>query len=125
MRHSVIRKLLQRIPFQPLRLYMSNGKELEVNDPDWVSVTPSTVELLVPAGDGQREMVIVQVAGVMRRLETKTAFADVACGEAMPLRMGTPRVERRQAAGGRSGGCRTDSCLTATFPVVRCCLATH
>ena len=51
-----ITKLLERTPFVPLRLHLSNGQTFEVKHPDFIWVFPSRLELAVPASEESRIM---------------------------------------------------------------------
>lgn len=49
-----ISKLLERTPFVPLRLHLSNGQTFEVKHPDFIWGFPSRLELAVPASEASR-----------------------------------------------------------------------
>jgi len=58
-RQQDLELLLQRVPCPRLRLHLTNGAVFEINDPDLVFVSRSTLELLLPPTDGvHREAVI-------------------------------------------------------------------
>jgi hypothetical protein len=52
-----LRLLLQRVPCPLLRLHLTDGRTFDIQDPEEVVVTRSTVELLIP-GDKNREGII-------------------------------------------------------------------
>jgi len=59
MRSDDLKKFLRRVPCPLLRLHLTNGLTFEIQDPDLVVVTASTVELtLAPDASGHREAVI-------------------------------------------------------------------
>jgi hypothetical protein len=51
-----IKRLLERSPFVPLRLHLSNGQTLDVRHPDFVWVFKSRLEVAVPSADNSRIM---------------------------------------------------------------------
>ena len=57
MRPEDLRLLLQRVPCPLLRLHLTDGRTFDIQDPEQVVVTRSTVELLVP-GEKNREGII-------------------------------------------------------------------
>jgi hypothetical protein len=59
MRQEDLLLLLQREPCPQLRLHLTNGTVFEIDDPELVFLSRSTVELLLPPGDaGEREAII-------------------------------------------------------------------
>ncbi len=54
MHHTALRQKLQRMPFQPFRLVLSNGKHYDIRSPEWMLVTGMTTAIGIPgeAGDG-------------------------------------------------------------------------
>ena len=57
MRAEDLRFVLQRVPCPLQRLHLTDGRTFDIQDPEQVVVTPSTVELLMP-GEKNREGVI-------------------------------------------------------------------
>jgi len=51
-----ITRLLERSPFVPFRLHLTNGRTFEVKHPDFVWVFRSRLELAVPAQGDRRIM---------------------------------------------------------------------
>jgi len=51
-----ITRLLERSPFVPFRLHLTNGQTFEVKHPDFVWVFRSRLELAVPAAGDRRIM---------------------------------------------------------------------
>ena len=49
-----ITRLLERTPFVPFRLHLTNGQTFEVKHPDFVWVFRSRLELAVPAPEDAR-----------------------------------------------------------------------
>lgn len=47
MRPDDLRLLLQRVPYPLLRLHLTNGRTFDIEDPEQVLVTRSTLELLI------------------------------------------------------------------------------
>jgi hypothetical protein len=59
MRQEDLLLLLQREPCPRLRLHLTDGTVFEIDDPDLVFLSRSTVELLLPPDNaGEREAVI-------------------------------------------------------------------
>jgi hypothetical protein len=52
-----LRLLLQRFPCPLLRLHLTDGRTFDIQDPEEVVVTRSTVELLIP-GEKNREGIL-------------------------------------------------------------------
>ena len=57
MRPEDLRLLLLRIPCPLLRLHLTDGRTFDIQDPEQVVITRSTVELLIPA-EKNREAII-------------------------------------------------------------------
>ena len=57
MRPEDLRLLLQRVPCPLLRLHLTDGRAFDIQDPEQVVITRSTVELLIP-GEKNREAII-------------------------------------------------------------------
>jgi hypothetical protein len=49
-----ITKLLERTPFVPFRLHLSNGQSFDVKHPEFLWVFRSRLELGIPASDDAR-----------------------------------------------------------------------
>jgi len=54
MRPQDITALLERTPFVPFRLHLSNGQVFDVKHPDFVWVFRSRLELAVPAPEDEK-----------------------------------------------------------------------
>jgi hypothetical protein len=51
-----ITQLLERTPFVPFRLHLTNGQSFEIKHPDFVWVFRSRLELAVPSSEEQKIM---------------------------------------------------------------------
>ena len=56
MRHADISHYLERRPFTPLRLHMSDGKSFDIKSPEFVFVMNSGLEIGVPRRRNSREV---------------------------------------------------------------------
>jgi hypothetical protein len=65
MRPNVLKKLLQRHPFAPLRLHLSSNVSFDIHDPELAVVTRSTVELLYPAGNSKNREAIINLLHII------------------------------------------------------------
>jgi hypothetical protein len=68
MRVDEVGKLLRRVPFQPFRLFMSDGSHYDVRDPDQVILTPRAVYVGIPGGGDlvAQDVVICDLVHVTR-----------------------------------------------------------
>ena len=54
-----IRSLMTATPFQPFRVYMANGKSVDVPHPDFINLSPTGRMLIVYQPDESFEMIDV------------------------------------------------------------------
>jgi hypothetical protein len=48
MRLEEVRELLRKEPFQPFTLFVTDGRSFEIRHPEFVILSPSSVEIAVP-----------------------------------------------------------------------------
>jgi hypothetical protein len=70
MRLEDIRSLTRKLPFQPFRVFLTNGQTFDIFHPDMILVTPGTAHISVPSNDGPQrvkdEVVIVSLYHIQK-----------------------------------------------------------
>jgi hypothetical protein len=62
MRNEDLQEHLERVPFQPFRVHLSNGAFFDISHPQMAHVTRATLHVALPVeGDRQRFVVITLV----------------------------------------------------------------
>jgi hypothetical protein len=82
-------KLLERSPFIPLRLHLTNGQIFDVGHPDFVTVFRSRLEIAIPSPEDSK---------IMDRAE-HIALLHIARVEELPAAAGPAPAERPEKAG--------------------------
>lgn len=69
MRPDDLAALLERRPFQPLRLHLTDGKQFEIRHPEMALVWRSVVRIFGPAGRGfivtSRDEIVVSLVHIV------------------------------------------------------------
>jgi hypothetical protein len=54
MNYKEIAELLERVPFVPFRIVLTDGKTYDIRHPDLIWVLPTRLEIGTPMGNGKR-----------------------------------------------------------------------
>ena len=54
MNYREIAELLEKVPFVPFRMVLTDGKTYDIRHPDFIWVLPTRLEIATPIGKGRR-----------------------------------------------------------------------